>query len=87
MCDASNYAVGVVFGQRIEKEHHVIYYASRTLNPIQCNYTTIEKELISVVFALEKFRSYIFGSRVTVYFDHAALRSLMDKKESKLLTF
>lgn len=83
MCDASNYAVGAVLGQRIDKRSNVIYYASRTMNPAQCNYSTTEKELLVVVFALDKFRSYILGSPVIVYSDHAALRHLMTKNESK----
>ena len=83
MCDASNYAVGAVLGQRIDKKSHVIYYASRTLNPAQCNYSTTKKELLSIVFALDKFRSYVLGSKVIVYSDHAALKYLLAKKESK----
>ena len=59
MCDASDYAVGAVLGQRKEGKPYVIYYASRTLNSAQMNYTTTEKELLAVVFALDKFRSYL----------------------------
>ena len=55
MCDASDYAVGVVLGQRREKCSCVISYASRTLNNAQMNYTTTKKELLAVVFALDKF--------------------------------
>ena len=55
MCDASDKAVGAVLGQRVEKVPHVIYYASRTLDPEQCNYTTTGKEMYAVVFAPEKF--------------------------------
>jgi len=55
MCDASNYALGVVLAQKIDKQPRVIYYASRTLDVAQSNYTTTEKELLAVVFALEKF--------------------------------
>ena len=47
------------------------------------NYTTTEKELLAIVFALEKFRSYLLGTKVIVFSDHAALRHLMKKKESK----
>lgn len=83
MCDASNYAVGAVLGQRVGKAVHAIYYASRTLNASQINYTTTEKELLSVVFALEKCWSYLLGTKVVVYSDHAALRYLLSKKESK----
>ena len=57
MCDASNYAIGAVLGQRREGKPFVVYYASRTLNSAQMNYSTTEKELLAVVFALDKFRS------------------------------
>ncbi|KAM5550007.1 hypothetical protein ABKV19_001114, partial [Rosa sericea] len=67
MCDASDYALGAVLGQRVNKLPHVIYYASRTLNDAQLNYSTTEKELLAVVFALEKFRSYLIGSKVTIF--------------------
>ncbi|CAM8959440.1 unnamed protein product [Rhodiola kirilowii] len=83
MCDASDYAVGAVLGQRDEKKPMVIYYASRTLDTAQRNYSTTEKELLAVVFALEKFRSYLLGTKVTVFSDHAAIRYLMTKKEAK----
>jgi hypothetical protein len=49
----------------------------------QVNYTTTEKELLAVVFALDKFRSYLLGSKVIIYSDHAALRHLLAKKETK----
>ncbi|CAL2228447.1 unnamed protein product [Prunus armeniaca] len=61
MCDASDYALGAVLGQRKDKKPHIIYYASRTLNDAQLNYSTTEKELLVVVFALDKFRSYLLG--------------------------
>ena len=83
MCDASDYAVGAVLGQRVEKRPHVIYYASKTLTDAQLNYTTTEKELLAVVFALDKFRSYLLGSKVVVYTDHSALRHLLSKKDTK----
>lgn len=83
MCNASDYAVGAVLGQRKEKTMHPIYYASRTLSGAQLNYTLTEKEMLAVVFAFDKFRSYLIGSKVIVYTDHAALRYLTEKKESK----
>ena len=83
MCDASNYALGAVLAQKIDKLPRVIYYASRTLYVAQANYTTTEKELLAIVFALEKFRSYLLGTRVIVYTDHAALKYLLKKVESK----
>ncbi|XP_035837089.1 uncharacterized protein LOC118485000 [Helianthus annuus] len=83
MCDASDYAVGAVLGQRVDKKPVAIYYASKTLSDAQLNYTTTEKELLAVVYALDKFRAYIWGTKVIVYSDHSAVRYLMDKKDAK----
>jgi len=83
MCDASDYAIGAVLGQCIDNRQHVIYYASRMLNEAQLNYTTTEKKFLAVVFALEKFRQYLLGSRTTIFIDHSALRYLMQKKDVK----
>ncbi|CAL2255626.1 unnamed protein product [Prunus armeniaca] len=83
MCDASDYALGAVLGQRKDKKPHVIYYASRTLNDAQLNYSTTEKEFLAVVFALDKFRSYLLGTKVIIYSDHATLKYLLTKKEAK----
>lgn len=63
MCDASDYVVGVVLGQRREKIFRAIYYARRTLDPAQQNYTTTEKEMLAVIFAF-KFRPYLIGTKV-----------------------
>ena len=81
--DASNHVVGAILGQRVAKVVHAIYYASRTLNAAQINYSTTEKELLSIIFALEKFRSYLLNSKVIIFSDHAALRYLFMKKEAK----
>lgn len=78
MCDASDYAVGAQ-----DKKPHAIYYASRTFYDAQLNYSTTEKELLALVFALEKFRSYLLGTKVTIFSDHAALKYLLSKKEAK----
>ncbi|XP_070667526.1 uncharacterized protein [Malus domestica] len=83
MCDASDYAVRAILGQQKDKRPQVIYYASRTLNDAQLNYATTEKELLAVVFALEKFRSYLVRAKVIVYTDHAALKYLLSKKDAK----
>ncbi|KAK8652304.1 hypothetical protein V6N13_061325 [Hibiscus sabdariffa] len=83
MCDASDYAVGAVLGQRKGKVFHPIYYASRTLNDAQVNYTTTEKELLAVIFAFDKFKSYLLGAKVTVYTDHSAIKYLLSKKDAK----
>ncbi|KAM2720546.1 hypothetical protein EV2_041727 [Malus domestica] len=83
MCDASDYALGAVLGQRKDKQPHVFYYASRTLNDAQLNYSTTEKELLAVMFALDKFRLYLLGTKVIIYTDHAALKYLLTKKGAK----
>ena len=61
----------------------MIYYTSRTLSEAQLNYATTEKEMLAVIFAFDKFRSYLLRSKVVVYTDHATLRYLMNKKDSK----
>ena len=83
MCDASDFAVGTILGQRINKKPTIICYASKTLDDAQLNYTTTEKELLAIVFALEKFRPCVLGSKIIVYMDHAALKYLLSKKEAK----
>jgi len=83
MCDASDYVVGAVLEQRKDKKPYVIYYASKTLNSAQMNYTTTKKELLAVVFTCEKFRSYLVGSSVIVFSNHVALKYLLFKKDSK----
>ncbi|KAL4339564.1 hypothetical protein GQ457_08G027440 [Hibiscus cannabinus] len=83
MCDASDYAVGAVLGQRKGKIFHHIYYASKTLNDAQVNYTTTEKEMLAVIFAFDKFRSYLIGAKVTVYTDHSVIKYLLSKKDAK----
>ncbi|XP_057792692.1 uncharacterized protein LOC131009399 [Salvia miltiorrhiza] len=83
MCDASDIAVGAVLGQKKDKLFRVIYYASRTLDKAQSNYTVTEKELLAVVYAFDKFRSYLIGTKSIVHTDHAAIRYLFEKKDAK----
>ncbi|RVW78221.1 Retrovirus-related Pol polyprotein from transposon 17.6 [Vitis vinifera] len=83
MCDASDFAIGVVLGQREDGKPYVIYYASKTLNEAQRNYITTEKELLAVVFALDKFRAYLVGSFIIVFTDHSALKYLLMKQDAK----
>ncbi|KAL4360715.1 hypothetical protein GQ457_04G000690 [Hibiscus cannabinus] len=83
MCDASDYAVGAVLGQRKWKIFHPIYYAGKTLNDAQVNYTTTEKEMLAVIFAFDKFRSYLIGTKVIVHTDHSAIKYLLSKKDAK----
>nr|GFA84272.1 reverse transcriptase domain-containing protein [Tanacetum cinerariifolium] len=68
MCDASDYAVGAVLGQRIKKHFRPIHYASKTMNQAKTNYTTTEKEMLAVVYAFEKFRSYLIMNK-SIEFD------------------
>ena len=83
LCDVSDYAVGTVLTQRRDKILHPIYYASKTLVAAQVNYSTTEKEMLAIVFAFEKFRVYLMGTKVIVHTDHAAIKYLLGKKESK----
>ena len=83
MCDASDFEMGAVLGQRKEKIFRAIYYASRTFNEAQENYSTTEKEILAIVFACEKFRPYILGSHIIVHTDQATIKYLMSKKEAK----
>lgn len=84
MCGVSDYVVGAILRQDKDKVFHAIHYASKKLYPAQCNYTTIEKEMLVVVFACEKFRPYLMANRVYVYSDHSALKYVMKKKEIKV---
>ena len=70
MCDASDFAVGAVLGQKKDRVFQAIYYTSRTLNEAQLNYTTTEKELLAIIFAFNKFRPYLIGNKVIVHVDH-----------------
>ncbi|GJT87088.1 reverse transcriptase domain-containing protein [Tanacetum coccineum] len=83
MCDASDFAIGVVLGQRHEKHFRPIHYASKTMNEAESHYTTTEKEMLAVVYAFEKFRSYLILNKSIVYTDHSALKYLFAKKDSK----
>ena len=75
--------MGVVLGQRTYKVFRAIYYASKTFNEAQENYSTTEKEMLAIVLACEKFRPYILGSHIIIHTDHATIKYLMAKKEAK----
>ncbi|GJV76052.1 reverse transcriptase domain-containing protein [Tanacetum coccineum] len=79
----SDYAIGAVLGQRIEKHFRPIHYASKTMTEAETNYTTTEKEMLAVVYAFEKFRSYLIMNKSVVYTDHSALKYLFNKKDAK----
>ncbi|GJS04927.1 reverse transcriptase domain-containing protein [Tanacetum coccineum] len=84
MCDAKDYAVGAVLGQRTTKHFQPIHYASKTMTDAQAHYTMTEKELLAVVYAFEKFRPYLVLSKTIVYTDHSALKYLLAKQDAKL---
>jgi hypothetical protein len=73
--------MGPVLGQSKDKKHYVISYASNNLTGPQLNYATTEKELLAVVFAIEKFRSYLVGAKVIVYTDHASFKYFLIYEE------
>nr|GFA21685.1 DNA-directed DNA polymerase [Tanacetum cinerariifolium] len=81
MCDASNFAIGAVLGQRQDKHFRPIHYTSKIMTEAELNYTTIEKEMLAVVYAFEKFRSYLILNKSIVYTDHSALKYLFAKKD------
>ncbi|GJR54386.1 reverse transcriptase domain-containing protein [Tanacetum coccineum] len=83
LCDASDFAVGAVLGQRIDEKFKPIYYASKTLNNAQAHYTTTEKELLAVVFSFDKFCPYLIISKTVVYTDHSTLKYLFSKQDAK----
>lgn len=79
MCDASNYEVEVVLGQRKDNHFHSIYYSRKTHTGAQENYTTTKKELLALLFDFDKFRPYLVLSKVIVYIDHSTLWYLLRK--------
>nr|GFC08607.1 reverse transcriptase domain-containing protein [Tanacetum cinerariifolium] len=83
MCDASDYAIGAVLGQRKSKHFQPIHYASKTMIEAKIHYTTIEKEMLAVVYAFEKFRPYLVLSKSIVYTNHSALKYLLNKQDAK----
>ncbi|GJR14030.1 reverse transcriptase domain-containing protein [Tanacetum coccineum] len=87
MCDASDFVVGAILGQKDGKNFHPIYFASKTLNAAQQNYTIAKKELMAVVFAFENFRSYLVLSKMIMHTDHSALRHLFKKQDDKRSLF
>ncbi|GKA80519.1 reverse transcriptase domain-containing protein [Tanacetum coccineum] len=82
MCDASDFAIGAVLGQRKNKHFQPIHYASKTMTEAQAHYTTTEKELLAVVYAFEKFQSYLVLSKSIVYTYHSAIKYLFAKKDA-----
>nr|GEU46716.1 DNA-directed DNA polymerase [Tanacetum cinerariifolium] len=84
MCDASDFAIGVVLGQRMMKHFQPIHYASKTMTEAQIHYTTTEIEMLVVVYAFEKFWSYLVLFKSIDYTDHSALKYLLNKQDAKM---
>ena len=77
--DASQTAIGAVFGQQVDKVPYAVYYVSKNLAPAELNYTVTEKEFLVVIYAINKFWHYITGYPTFVHIDHAAIMYLMNK--------
>nr|GEU42764.1 reverse transcriptase domain-containing protein [Tanacetum cinerariifolium] len=82
ICDASDFVIGAVLGQRKMKHFQPIYYASKTMTEAQIHYTTTEKEMLGVVYVFEKFQPYLVLSKSIVYTDHSALKYLFNKQDA-----
>nr|GEX65716.1 DNA-directed DNA polymerase [Tanacetum cinerariifolium] len=83
MCDAGDYTIGAVLGQRKSKHFQPIHYASKIITEAQIHYTTTEKEMLAVLYAFEKFQPYLVLSKSIVYTDHLALKYLLNKQDAK----
>nr|GEW99927.1 reverse transcriptase domain-containing protein [Tanacetum cinerariifolium] len=83
MCDASDFAIGAVLGQRKMKHFQSVHYASKTMIEAQIHCTTTEKEMLTVVYEFEKFWPYLVSSKSIVYTDHSALKYLLNKQDAK----
>ena len=84
--DASLYAVGAVLYQETSQGLQYVSFASKSLSPAQINYSATKRELLAIVFALSKFRHWLYGARFTLFTDHSALIFLLDgKHENRML--
>nr|GEV17474.1 reverse transcriptase domain-containing protein [Tanacetum cinerariifolium] len=79
MCDASDFAIGAVLGQRQDKHFRPIHYASKTMTKAESNYTTMKKEILAVVYAFEKFQYYLIMNKSEFTF------KVIDTKEAENL--
>ena len=71
--DASDSTLGVVLGQKEGQQHYAIYFINKNLTPVELNYTVMEKEFLTVIYAIKKFRHYITGYKVLVHIDHSTI--------------
>lgn len=74
--DASDTGLGAILYQQCDGIEHPVAYASRTLNKTERKYSTTEKELLGVIFGVEKFRGYVEGTHFTLETDHSSLQYL-----------
>lgn len=83
MCNASEFTLGTVLGQRKDNHFHTIAFASKTMNSAQEKYTTTKKELLAMGFALDKFKPCLLLAKVIIFLDHAMLRFLLIDADAK----
>lgn len=84
--DASNYALGAVLSQIHDSKDHPIAFASRTLNKHEINYSTTEKEALAIMWAVEKFKPYLYGNKFTLITDHKPLTFIKNSvKNQKII--
>ena len=79
--DASDGAIGAVLSQEKENFDHPVWYLSRTLNKAECNYSTMEKECLAVLYALNQFRPYLLGRKFILVADHEPLNWMHSRKD------
>jgi hypothetical protein len=78
--DAYAVALGTILVQPGEGNlDHPIYFSSCKLSQVERNYTTIEREGLAMVYALQKFRHYLLGSHFKFFTDHSSLKYLVNK--------
>nr|GEY08558.1 reverse transcriptase domain-containing protein [Tanacetum cinerariifolium] len=82
MCDATDFAIGAILWQRHGKHFKPIHYASKTMNDVESNYTTTEKDMLAVVYAFEKFWSYLIMNKSILHTDPFAFKYLFSKKDA-----
>lgn len=81
-CDASPYGLGAILSHVIDGVDRPVLFASCTLTDAQKNYSQLQREALSVVFAVKKFHKYIFGKQITIYNDHQPLREIFNERKS-----
>nr|GFA10248.1 reverse transcriptase domain-containing protein [Tanacetum cinerariifolium] len=85
MCDANDFSICVVLGQCHKKHFRPIHYAIIKIIEAELNYTMIKKEMLAMVYAFEKFQSYLIMNKSIMYTDHSTLKYLFAKKDSKAI--